>query len=142
MRDLKTPPSHTRCCRYFAGLYGAHSGVINACWLHIPYKNVETQDGEIPCNTPGLSTCPWLRYRAKNTWRAMIQELIVESEETERQNPNWKLMGLVGNYLKTPNGTCCATCGVMGAHYMVDSNPCLYWYAGRWTCEACIPEES
>ncbi len=49
-------------------------------------------------------------------------------------------MGLTCNYLITPGGTCCAVCGVLGKHYLVDKQPLLYWYDLKWMCEPCIIE--
>jgi hypothetical protein len=141
MRDLKNPTKYTSQCRYFAGLFSGHGGEVTICKINVPYRCVETFDGKLPCTTPGITTCKWLRYRKKDTWRAMLLCLIDEAENDEREYPNWKLMGLQCNYLHTPDGTCCSKCGVLGTHFMADSNPSLYWYKGEWVCASCIPNE-
>lgn len=60
-----------------------------------------------------------------------------------KQNPvletsKISLDGLVNNYLRTPNGTSCSSCGIVGKHYLPDKQPLLYWYKKKWMCERCI----
>ena len=58
-----------------------------------------------------------------------------EKEETE------KTKGLVTNYLRTPGGTCCDKCNVLGKHYLIDEQPLLYWKDKKWLCEKCLGKE-
>ncbi len=44
----------------------------------------------------------------------------------------------ITNYLRTPNGTACSDCGVLGKHYLIDDQPYLYWLDGQWFCLKCL----
>lgn len=124
-----------------------HTGTINkTCKLNIVYDTFD----EYPCNNApdvgnrilGLSK----KYPTKESVEAWVNpcrffkkgDFPLSFEDDREFFQSSVLKNQTTNYLRTPNGTRCCKCGVMGTHYLVDSNPPLFLQDEGWMCGDCI----